>query len=147
MPCDICGAKEANRKARIEGAVVSVCDNCVTLGEEIPVEAIHKLAERILPKMSLPAELELVMRPDAGEMIKKGREKRGMSQEQLATSISEKANVVKRAEEGWQPPITVVRKMEKALGLSLLETAAAGNLKTKIDKKQLTIGDVAEVSG
>ncbi|MBU5557962.1 MAG: multiprotein-bridging factor 1 family protein [Candidatus Aenigmatarchaeota archaeon] len=146
MTCDICGASEAKRKARIEGAVVTVCEKCVSLGEEIPIESIHKLAERMLPKLSLPAELELVMRPDAGEIIKREREKRGLTQAQLAEKILEKLSVIKRAEEGWQPPLSVVRKLEKVLGVSLLETSVSGNLKKKIDRKQLTIGDVAEVS-
>ncbi|MEM7820341.1 MAG: helix-turn-helix domain-containing protein, partial [Candidatus Aenigmatarchaeota archaeon] len=113
---------------------------------EIPIESIHKLAERMLPKLSLPAELELVMRPDAGEIIKRERERRGLTQAQLAEKILEKLSVIKRAEEGWQPPLSVVRKLEKVLGVSLLETSVSGNLKKKIDRKQLTIGDVAEVS-
>lgn len=145
MSCDICGAKIAVRKARIEGAVVTVCDKCVTLGEEIPIEAIHKLAERILPKLSMPPELELHMRTDSGEVVRKEREKRGLTQEQLAEKLGMKVNVVRRVEEGWQPLLIVVRKFEKTLGVSLLETAPAADLKTKIEKKQLTIGDVAEV--
>jgi len=147
MSCDICGANDAKKRARIEGAVVTVCDRCVSLGEEIPTQAIHALAERILPKLSLPPELDMEMRPDAAEMVKNAREKQGLTQEQLAAKVSEKGNIIRRVEEGWNPSLPVVRKLEKALGIELLETAPTGNLKTKIQKKHLTLGDVAEVSG
>jgi ribosome-binding protein aMBF1 (putative translation factor) len=33
----VCGSKKADRKAKIEGSVLRVCDECVKLGEEIPV--------------------------------------------------------------------------------------------------------------
>jgi len=145
MACDICGAAKADRKARIEGAVVSVCDKCVTLGDEINIQEIHKLAERILPKLSLPPEFNFDLRPDAAEVVRKGREKLGLTQEQLGEKVSEKVNIIKRVEDGWQPPIQVAKKLEKFLGVSILETAATGNLKTKIDKKQMTLGDMVEI--
>jgi len=35
--CEVCGSKKADRKAKIEKAILRVCDECVKLGEEIPV--------------------------------------------------------------------------------------------------------------
>jgi len=36
MLCEVCGSKNANRKAKIEKAILTVCNECVKLGEEIP---------------------------------------------------------------------------------------------------------------
>lgn len=38
----MCGSKKANRKAKIEKAVLIVCNECVKLGEEIPVFVKNK---------------------------------------------------------------------------------------------------------
>ena len=37
LDCEVCGSDKANRKAKIEGSVLRVCDKCVKLGEEIPI--------------------------------------------------------------------------------------------------------------
>ncbi len=142
--CELCGAKNGNMKARVEGAVLSVCEKCVSMGQEVATQTVRPV---VRPKRSMPDELELNFKQDAPKIIRQAREKRGLNQVQLAEKISEKVSFVQRIEEGWTPPIATARKLEKFLGISLMESVEIGQFKAKSQKKQLTMGDVAEVIG
>jgi putative transcription factor len=142
MDCELCGAKNARRKTQIEGAVLSVCDKCVTMGREIAVQAVRSI-ERSRPAM--PEELELNLRSDAASIVRRERERRGLSQEQLAQKLAEKVSIIKRIEEGWTPTMVTIRKLERFLNIKLMESAPVSELKQKVQNKQLTMGDVAEI--
>lgn len=142
MDCELCGAKNANRKTKIESAVLSVCDRCVSMGQEIAVQNIRPV---VRPRAAMPEELELTVRTDAAGLVRREREKRGLSQEQLAQKLAEKVSIIKRVEEGWTPPMTTIRKLERFLNVKLMESAPVSELKQNTQKKQLTMGDVAEI--
>jgi putative transcription factor len=113
--CEICG-KKATKRAEIEGVVMNVCDECVKFGKEIVARnVIIKTSQRQKP-LSVP-EISL----DLPKIVREYREKRQMSQAQLAAAILEKASVIKKIEEGWIPPTDVVKKLEKLIGTKLLE--------------------------
>jgi uncharacterized protein (TIGR00270 family) len=69
-----------------------------------------------------------------------------LTQEQLAKKLNEKSSVIKRIEEGWEPPPTLIRKIEKFFNIKLTEEIEEKPLNKKTEKKKLTIGDVVEVS-
>jgi len=60
---------------------------------------------------------------DYGFAIRRAREARGMSQEELAIAIKEKASLLKKLErEDLRPEDSVRKKLERTLGISLTET-------------------------
>ncbi|MEM3897967.1 MAG: multiprotein-bridging factor 1 family protein [Nitrososphaerota archaeon] len=72
---------------------------------------------------SLPGEdLELV--ENYGELVREARSRMGLTQEELASQIGEKATVIKKIEHGeLRPSIELARKLEKFLKIRLLVPA------------------------
>ena len=142
MRCELCGAPDANRKAEIEGAVLNVCANCVNLGKEM---ATVKMIERPKPKIRMPSSMDYDLKDNFGSLIRKSREKKGLTQEELAAKIKEKHSIIKQIEHGWEPPLAVIRKLEKYLNINLIEASAESDYKTKAKRESLTLGDIAEL--
>lgn len=115
MQCEICGS-EADRKAEIEGAVLNVCKGCAGSGREIAGQK-----PKVLKLARLPEEMRSMLTEDFSQAVKTAREKRRFSQEQLASAVKEKLSVIKRIEDGWKPPLQTARKIEKFLGVRLVE--------------------------
>ncbi|NIM47245.1 MAG: TIGR00270 family protein [Candidatus Aenigmarchaeota archaeon] len=139
--CKICGSKKANRKAKIEGAILTVCEECVRFGQEVKPPEV-KTVKKYVPKIEEPRE---ILKPNFNEIIRNSREKMKLKQEDLAKKINEKSSTIKRIEEGWEPPSKLIRKLEKFFNIKLTEKPEEKTLKTKADKKKLTIGDIIEI--
>lgn len=59
---------------------------------------------------------------DYDERIRQGRENAGMSQEELAKKLNEKASFIRKLERGESlPNDTIRRKLERALDIELVE--------------------------
>ncbi len=69
-----------------------------------------------------------------------------LKQENLAKKINEKMSTIKRVEEGWEPPSSLIKKLEKFFNIKLTEKPEEKSLEKKTDKKKLTVGDVVEIS-
>ncbi len=146
MDCEMCGKKVPHlEKVRIEGAVLNVCDSCAKLGT--PAESIrtrysspsaHSSNEPIIipqKKIVVPPsrpssrrkrrdnieDLDVV--PEYAELIKSAREKLSITQDELASKILEKKNVIASIERGdLLPEIKTARKLERLLNIKLLES-------------------------
>jgi len=140
--CNICGAKDAQRKARIEGVILVVCDNCVKLGEEITIIKIKQVKKT--PKII--EESQDVVVHYFFKIIKTEREKRNMTQEELARKLNEKLSVIRRIEEGWEPPISLIKKLEKFFKIDLIEKVEKKKINKRQEQRKLTIGDIVEVN-
>lgn len=80
-------------------------------------------------------------------LIKKARQKRGLSIEDFARKIREKESVVKKLEKAlMNPPMNLVRKIQNALGISILEEAAksSGSMLTR-PMGPRTLGDLIKI--
>lgn len=141
VECELCGSKRANRKAKVEGVILNICNKCVKYGEEIPSIQFKKV-KKPLRKIE---ELEKIIKPGFHKIIRNSREKMKLTQDQLAKKLKEKASVIKRIEEGWEPPLVLIRKIERFFDLKLIEELEEGSLNTKTKRKKLTIGDIVEV--
>ena len=141
MDCEVCGAKNADRRARIEGVILRVCRNCVSLGEELPTVIIEK--QKKAPQKIVEVDKRLV--PKFNLILKQVREKRNLTQEEFAGKLSEKVSVIKRIEEGWEPPSGIIKKLERFFNIKLTEEVKEEKIQSKKEKKKLTIGDVVEI--
>lgn len=149
MQCDLCGKEEELFKASIEGVEMNVCKKCGGFGKILgPVET-ERTAERPRKKKRYREEeqkrvVERVV-GDFGERVKKRREEKGWTQEELAEKIAEKESVIHKIESGhFEPSMQLTRKIERFLGIKLTERIEE---KKQLRKKEregqtLTIGDM-----
>ena len=119
MPCDLCGSPSAAYTSKIEGALLHVCKICAGSGEIIsrPVQqpAIKKLGR-------IPEELQTEISQNLSQIVKQAREKKGLTRQELARKISVQENLIARIENGWNPPLDLIRKLEKFLGVKLTDS-------------------------
>ena len=87
-----------------------------------------------------------VLVKDFSKIIRKSRENRKLTQEDLAKKLSEKVSIIKRVEEGWHPSNKLLEKIEKFFDIKLMEDALEPVTGKRTTKRKLTIGDVVDVS-
>jgi putative transcription factor len=83
---------------------------------------------------------------DYDERIREARESRGLSQEELADQLNEKASLIRKLERGdTLPTDEVQRKLERALDISLVEGQSADDPDWETDDAgTMTLGDVVK---
>jgi len=127
LNCEICGKRIEGkpRKVMVDGSILEVCATCVDLGEREIKSTARKLniSEQVhtnigkIRKTELE-EIEIV--PDYPSIVKKAREKMGLSQDDLAQKLNEKASVIRLIESGkMKPSIVMGRKLERYLKVNL----------------------------
>jgi len=143
--------------ATIEGAKMIVCGNCVKLSstswELPPPKRVKRLAKpsppKIMTKKQPPEpvqELELV--DNFSLRVRQGREKLGLSHEDLGRKIGEKVSVLRKIESGkMTPDHKLASKLEHTLRVKLL--APLSELKVSsthlLQPREVTLGEVAHV--
>ncbi|HDH27525.1 MAG TPA: TIGR00270 family protein [Euryarchaeota archaeon] len=126
MNCEICG-KEILKKAvdvDIEGTRMRVCGACARLGKRyVAPAAAAKPGFRSHRRPAAPKKekvLEIV--DDCAVLVRKNRERLGLTQDQLGAKINEKGSVISRIESGhMEPDMRMAKKLERFLGVTLLE--------------------------
>ncbi len=83
---------------------------------------------------------------DLGNVVRKAREARFLTREQLAEMVGEKVSTIRRIENNeLKPSFELARKLEKVLKVKLLVEATDEvfeRVVTRAQRKGLTIGDV-----
>ncbi|MBW2972633.1 multiprotein bridging factor aMBF1 [Candidatus Woesearchaeota archaeon] len=130
MPtCDMCGKEAELAKARIEGTLLEVCGECARFGEIIEAPRIRSKNIPASRPVSMPRRKEVIQMliPDYAQKIKAAREKKGMTQEEFAKWLNEKVSIMQKAESGqFKPSIEMARKLERMLGIALVEQYGEG---------------------
>ena len=152
MECEICGREIGGRgfKIIVEGSEMTVCEFCKDLGVEKPNvppsrQAVRRgTVRRFKPKTDIDLGEELV--EDFHLIIRREREKRGWSQEELAKRIQEKTSLIRKIENAEiTPEPEVVEKLERLFGIRLRETME----EVKVERKKIdltpTLGDVVVI--
>lgn len=155
VQCEMCGAETASpRTAKIEGAELQVCDDCVDFGTEIRQESSSgssstkystdsgssKGGSNASGRSSSSSasssggrsrrrdpfdDLEEIV-ADYDAVVRQAREAAGLSREELGKQLNEKASLIGKIERGESlPSDDVRRKLERALDVDLVEGAAA----------------------
>ncbi len=146
--CSICGKEFDDLvDAIVEGAIVKVCLDCSKFGSVITINqpVVEKKLEQRKELEERPEFVDVIVK-DFADRIKKGRERKGLKQEDLAQAIAEKESVIHQLETGkLKPSFKLAKKLSVFLGIDLIETVeTARNVEKKVDFKDngLTIGDL-----
>ena len=139
--CEICG-KQATKKAKIDGIVLDVCDECAKLGEVISSRVSLKPKRKV---QEIP-ESSLYIDSDFPKIISNAREKLGLTREEVAKKLNERESVISKIERGeLLPTLDFARKLEIFFKVKLI-LEYEDNYKNKSSKEEsLTIGDVIKI--
>jgi putative transcription factor len=154
MHCELCGKEILGKPKRVvvEGAELETCAACGSFGTEIRrpqtfIGPTSKVAAHSRTRYrDIYRQMEGELDPDFSDIVKNARKRAGMTQEQLAAKIMEKALVIKKIERKELTPDDKLRKkLEKALNVNLLIEIGREKAQRGISSGNLTLGDVAVV--
>ncbi len=81
-------------------------------------------------------EIEYEYIDDLGQVVRRERERMGLSQAELANLVKTKETIIKKIEQGeFNPPLDLVKRLEKVLKTTLLQVVVEE--KTSIKTKPL----------
>jgi putative transcription factor len=160
MICELCGKETPKtRTVLVEGTELKVCPECAKFGEDRsttkketgPKAQIAQRLERRERRMrsrdvySQGETLELA--EDYSNRIRKARMSRDWKQEDLASKINEKKSVITKIESGhMRPSDSLIGKLEKALGITLMEKVPLMKPDAKqSSSKGMTLADFVKV--
>ena len=161
MECEICGKTipENNPiKVKIEKSVMIVCKECSKLGEvqkEPPKPKYVKQNKKTKrpkttrnKKYSRNDEPQEELIEDFHNQIRKARETKDWSREDLARKINERVSVITRIETGKMiPDPKLTKKLEKTLNIKLLEKIDTVDLNQFINDSpgKRTLGNIVKI--
>ncbi len=127
MECDLCG-KTATAVAEIEGAKLTVCDNCAKHGKnvkQLPSTVKQKPSsateQKRRPIQRPTQEISEGVRRDFAKVLQQERAKRKLTQEEFAKVIQIKLSTYHHFESGSMlPDIELARKLEHMLKIPLI---------------------------
>jgi len=147
--CEICGRRGAFAIIEVEGAKLKVCGSCA-YGKKI----LYNLddageptgrRERAAPK-NLQETEEII--EGYGKIIKNARENLGLTRTVVAERISEREGYLEKIErEELTPTFEIAKKLEKELGITLVEkvqASVAASAQTSKKFSEPTLADMLE---
>ncbi|MGV8176478.1 MAG: multiprotein bridging factor aMBF1 [Candidatus Bilamarchaeaceae archaeon] len=148
MLCEICGNRPAKFVVAIEGAKITACPSCAHGGKILfKLEMDDGSHEAKVVSASRPIETEEVVE-GYGQIVKRARERKGISIEELGKKLNETSNFIDHVEkEKMLPTIKLAQKLEKELGVKLIEKtmAASESVKSGGGSRDLTLADMLEM--
>lgn len=160
MECEICGkpVPENNPiRAKIEGSVMVVCKECSKLGKIQKAPPKPKFVKQEKSKKQTKTRTKNYSRRDEptdeliedfGAEIRKAREAKNWSREDLGKKINERVSVITRIETGKMTPDNkLTKKFEKALNIKLLEEIDNVDLNQFINNSsgERTLGNIMKI--
>ncbi len=152
MACDMCGDEEDGYIVLIEGARMNVCAECAETGKilEEPSYEHEGDREQKFERRKRQSQFDITeeLVDDYAERIVKARNRMGLQRAVVAEMTNEKESFLERIEKGKARPDTgLAKKLEKELGITLLEEVSAGEGHSAPKEKggPVTLGDLIEV--
>ena len=160
MECEICGkpVPENNPiRAKIEASVMVVCKECSKLGKIQKAPPKPKFVKQERSKKQTKTRTKNYSRRDEptdeliedfGAEIRKAREAKNWSREDLGKKINERVSVITRIETGKMTPDNkLTKKFEKALNIKLLEEIDNVDLNQFINNSsgERTLGNIMKI--
>jgi len=160
LQCDVCGREILGKPHRviIEGAKMITCAKCAKLGSEewkpepkslkvsFKPESTRQFRLRLTKRRSKDIREDLTIIENFGLIVRKARQRSGLSQEDLGRKIGEKVSVIRKIEgERMMPSERLARKLEHALGVKLLVPFVEPEVYASPSKvnKGVTLGEIA----
>lgn len=174
VQCEMCGTDVGNpNRVKIEGAELDVCDACTEFGTEVRTEDSSSSTSTKYStggssgssssgasgstggsgggsgggrRRDMFDEMDEVAQ-DYDQRIRDAREEAGMSQQELANSLNEKASLIRKLEHGdILPSDDVQRKLERSLDIDLSAGSSAGDEEWESGSASggYTLGDVVK---
>lgn len=148
--CERCGKRAKLTLVFIEGAEMYLCPDCSKYGKVVERRPEPKIVQR--SKTSAPAQRS--KKPDAltnrdkelvddyPRRIQRAREGMGLSREDLGRKINERVSIISKLEHGeMHPPDTLIKKLEKALNITLMEVVEDYSITQKAESSGMTLAD------
>ena len=157
MICEMCGKDvPQTRTVIVEGSKLNVCPGCARFGEDYrspsaggaPVsqtvigERLERRERRMKSKDIYAGSSSIELIDDYGGAIRAAREARGMDLEQFAASIQEKKGLLAKVEaNNLIPDDKLIKKIEKALDIKLMEEVQSGSVSGGSSSGKMTLGN------
>ncbi len=155
MNCELCGKKIGKPSTvSIEGSTLQVCKDCSRHGKEVFDSGSSKTTrDELLKRLEKKKEAysntrhmdsgEKVLALDYSDRIQEGRINLSQTQEDLAKDVNEKKSVIAKLEKGdLRPSDELIKKLESALNIELMEEYQEITTSTSKSGKALTLGDL-----
>ena len=141
MPCELCGREVKGCKlAIVDGAKMRVCPDCIKYAEGVPEEAkpAPPPVQRFLtkpPRTGQPRDIYKDMTKDLvtdwNHKIEDARKRKNLTRQELGFRIGERTVTIAKIENGdLRPSDQTIAKLEKELGITLLEAATTDKTQT-----------------
>jgi len=150
MSCELCGRESRGCRAGvIDGVKMMLCPDCMRHGEGVkdvaptPTGVKRAVFQRIRrsPPKDVYKGMEKGLVTNWSDVIKEARKKKGLSREELGFKIEERTVTISKVENGdLRPSDKMIAKLEKELGISLLEKVKEVTT-THHSSAGLTLGD------
>lgn len=171
VQCEMCGSETPTPSTiKVEGAELDVCEDCTDFGTEVQTQDASSTSTKYSTSSSSGSSESTTTRSSGGgggggsrgsdmfddieelaadydERIRQAREAAGLSQEDLAKELNEKASLIAKLERGSTlPSDSVQSKLERKLDVSLTSTGGTGNDEWESDSSSgsYTLGDMVE---
>lgn len=163
MECEVCGRQIFGRAHNviIEGAKLLVCSECAKSSlsaKKYTPEKPRAATTGVRPggrRTKTRQRPQMVMLEDSvivegyGKQIRQGREKLGLTHEELSRQIGEKISLLQKLEtEKMTPDLALAKKLEKTLKIKILGSPATLQVDEELHEHKptdLTLGDIVVV--
>ncbi|MCW4050087.1 MAG: multiprotein bridging factor aMBF1 [Candidatus Bathyarchaeota archaeon] len=137
MHCEVCGREIYGQPYYrvIEGGKMTVCGQCAQFSKQEwdprkpqarPIRRRPSGAPQIRRRSDIEVAESIEVVEKYGILIRKTRQKKGLTIEDFAKKLNEKESVIKKMEkEQLNPNMTLIRKIQNELGINLLDTSPA----------------------
>ncbi|PSP80086.1 TIGR00270 family protein [Halobacteriales archaeon QS_1_68_20] len=176
VQCEMCGAETSSPNTiKVEGAELDVCGDCTDFGTEVRQQESSSTSTKYSTSSNSGGSSGGSTRSgrssssdgggggrsrgsdmfddveelaaDYDDRIRRAREQTGLSQEDLAKELNEKASLIRKLEQGSMlPSDSVQQKLERKLDVSLTSTGGTEDTDWESDSPSgsYTLGDVVE---
>lgn len=127
MRCELCGGEIRERAylGVVDRAELVLCDKCVKRASKVygPLGKGARSQLRPTPRRARGGRqaVEEVVK-DCAEIVRRAREKAGLTRDALAAMVGVKVSVIRRVEEGsFVPPVDLAKRLERILKVRLVE--------------------------
>lgn len=128
LTCEVCGnpIRTAPSRVEIDGAVLQVCQGCAKRGRPLTATVSRVRPVRTRPVVNGgSSESELEVDPEYGSIVRRAREKLGLTQEALGRAINVKPSVISHVEaKKMKPDLILARTLMHYLKVELLVSSS-----------------------